>query len=471
MDTKNRFNAKKAKFKINNIIVTALFLSIVLAMNIFLELAEDKFPKLKTDLTQDAITKLTNETKVFLKALDETENEVDIIYLKGTSAVTEETDTVLKQYDAYSANTTYTVENYHKNPLVLEPFQIGASQVVDGTVVVTNKDKTRYRAVSPTEMWSGSEFLLESKVTNAIAYLMSDADISVCVAVGYENDENYVNIVQKMLDNNIDVKLVNLLENGIGKNVDVLMVLNPGRDLDAKELERIDNFILSGGSVVVSMPFGATRENLESYIASWGVKVNNDVIFEYDKNASYYDMGSTFYAQKGTSDITAGIEKNIVLTYARSMSFTKTGDVECTRVLSTSGESLATPPEAKNLTRDDIEAGPFDVAYLLERPVDNSWDRTGKLFVTSTSGIWGIEDALGALEEIKFGNSEFVMNTLTALSEKEVKSVTVPKKTATENIMDISDAQAKFLKILICVLLPICVLLLGVTVWIKRRNK
>ncbi|MBQ7875941.1 MAG: GldG family protein [Clostridia bacterium] len=471
---KKTINKKNMKFKINNVVVILLVISIVLLLNIVLSLAEDRLPKLKIDLTHDAITKVSSETKVFLKSLDETDTEVEIIYLKGTQDVTEETDTVLKQYDAYSANITYTQENYHTNPMVLEPFGISPNQIIEGTVVVTNEDRDRYRAILPTEMWSGAEFLLESKVTNAVAYLMSDESINVCIAVGYESDENYLDIVQTMIDDNITVSRVNLVDKNayVPTEVDVLMLLVPYRDLDVAELYKIDDYILRGGNVVVALPFGMQLNNLESYLASWGVKVNNDVIYELDANSSYGDTGVAFYAQKGASSVTDTISGNVIASYARSMSYTPTGDIECTKLLSTSAESVSTPPvDATEVTAEDIAYGPFDIAYLLEKPLGENWENTGKILVTSTPSVWGVEGLAGVLSEARFGNREFVSNALSVLSEKEVKSVIVPRKLATENIMDISDSQAGLLNILLCVLLPLGVLTLGVIIWFKRRNK
>lgn len=474
----NNINKKNIKFKINNAVVIALFIAIVLLLNIVLSLAEDRFPKLKIDLTHDAITKVSSETKVFLKSLDETDCEVEIIYLKGTQDVSDKIDTVLKQYDAYSANITYTQENYHTNPMVLEPFGISPNQVLEGTVVVTekdrDKDKVRYRKILPTEMWSGAEFLLESKVTNAVAYIMSDESINVCVAVGYESDANYNDIVQAMIADNVNVSRVNLADKNayVPTEIDVLMLLVPYRDLDLAELYKIDDYILRGGNVVVALPFAMQLTNLESYLASWGVTVNNDVIYELDANSSYGDTGVAFYAQKGASSVTDTINGNVIVSYARSMKYTPTGDIECTKLFTTSEQSVSTPPiDATAVTTDDITYGPFDIAYLLEKPLGENWENTGKIIVTSTPSIWGVEGLEGVLSESRFGNRKFVSNALGTLSEKEVKSVVVPKKLATENIMDISDAQAGLLNVLLCVLLPLGVLAFGVVIWFKRRNK
>lgn len=474
MEKTNKINKKNMKFKVNNAVVIALVLAIVLFLNVVLALVEDRVPKMKIDLTHDAITKVSNETRVFLNTLDQTDKEVEIIYLKGTADVTEETDTVLKQYDVYSENITYTVENYHTNPMVLEPFGISPEQVYEGTVVITNPKRTRYRAVMPTEMWSGAEFMLESKVTNAVAYVMSEESVNVCVAMGYESDENYLDIVQTMLDSNITVSQINLLDQNayIPTEVDVLMLISPYRDLDVTELYKIDDYILRGGSVVVAMPFGMKLQNLESYLQNWGISVKNDVIYELDPNASYGDTGVAFYAKKADNEITKDISGNLIVSYVRSLSYKQTGDIAADVLLSTSAESVSTPPvDATAVTKDDIVYGPFNMAYLLEKPVGNSWDKTGKLLVTSTSSLWGVEGLAGVLTEVRFGNREFVINALNNLSEKKIESVVVPKKLATENIMDISDAQAGFLNIILCWLLPLAVLIAGIVVWLKRRNK
>ncbi len=469
---KNKVDLKRLKFKVNNVVVIAFVLVIAVLFNSVCYLLENKFPRFKFDLSDNGLTRITSITGDLLDELDETDAMVDIIYLKGTSDVSEDVEDVLKRYDAYGHNVTYTVENYHTNPLILEPFGINPELVYEGTVVVTNKDRTRYRAIIPSEMWSDADFLLESKVSNAICYVVSNEITSVAVATGYGNDENYTTLCQVLFDDNYYVSTIDLAKQNIPEDLDVLLILAPYNDLTEAEIANTDSYLSKGGSVVVALPFGTTLNNLEAYLSIWGVKANNDVVYEMNPSYSFEDAGVAFYPNKKGHMIADNIESNLLINHARSIEVKKVGDIDASLLLCTSDMAVTTPPVDSNQVKaEDIKEGVFNLAYILEKPVENDWEKTGKLLVTSTPSIWGVEGVKGVIEETRFGNRAFVNESLSYLSGKEIQSVAIPRKTATNNVMNISDKAAGTLSVIFCTLIPVLVLLMGIVVWIKRRNK
>lgn len=467
-----KVNTKRLKFKINNAVVVAFAVICVILLNMVLSLAEDKLPALNIDLTENSLTKLTNETKAFLNMLDKTDTEIEILCLKGTEDVNTLVGEVLSKYDRYSRNITYSEKNYHKNPAVLTSFNISTGQISDGTVIITNTDKTRYRIVLPTDMWSGSEFLLESKVTNAISYVINSESVNVCIATGYGSDDYISPLVESMIDDNFSVSRIDLSATYIPDTIDVLLIISPYADLTESEINNLDSYIKRGGNLIVGLPsYAVSLPNLEAYLKYWGISVNSDLIYEYDESSSYEQSGLGFFASGGQHDINQNVDGRILVTNARSLNYSPVEDLGADVLLGTTGQAVSVPQNKEEITKDDITYGPFDIAYIVERPVNNSYDTTSKLIVTSTPSLWGVDTIDNILSQTRFGNGQFVSNAISYSSGKTVVSVNVPKKTSSENIMMLSNFLSVIFTMLFCVLLPVAVLFCGVIIWLKRRNK
>lgn len=467
-----KINTKRLKFKINNTVVIAFAIACVVLLNIAVSLMEDKVPKMRIDLTEDAITKVTRETKVFLNVLDQTDTEIEIIYLKGTSDIDTITDNVLSQYDYYSGNVKYTQLNYHKNPAALNSFNISPSQIMEGTIVVTNADRSRYRAILPTDVWSGEEFLLESKITNAIGYVMSTESINVCIATGYGSDDYIANFLDALIDDNLTVSRIDLSTTVIPEGIDVLLLMDPYADITENEIVNIEEYVRNGGNLIVALPSYAIKlPNLETYLKYWGISVNSDLIYEYDEQSSYEQTGAMFFAQNGEHEITESIKGRILATNARSLSFNPTDDLEADVLFTTTDMAVSVPQTSEEITKEDVVYGPFNIGYVVERPLNGSFETTSKLIVTSTPSIWGVESVENVVSQSRFGNRAFISNAIAYASGKSLKNVIVPNKTSKNNVLAISTFQSLIFTLIFCFLLPVLVLLGGAVMWFKRRNK
>ncbi len=464
-----KINTKRLKFRINNTVVIAFFVICVVMVNMIAGLMEDKFPRMSVDFTEDAITKLTGETKAFLKMND---TEIDIIYLKGTGEKDTVADRLLGQYVYYGNNIKYYDVNYLKDPTYLSSFGISPSSVMEGTIIVTNKDHSRFRAVLPKDMWSGAEFLLESKITNAIGYVINSESINVCIATGYGADEYITNLIGALVDDNLSVSRIDLSTTLVPDGIDVLLLMSPYADLTESEVVNLEDYASRGGNIIVALPsYAISQPNLEVYLKYWGISVNSDLIYEYDETSSYEQTGAGFFAQALPHDITEGIKGRILATNARSLKFTPVGDLSADVILQSTDKAVSVPQTEEEITKEDIVYGPFDIAYVVERPLDGSFETTSKLMVTSTPSLWGVESIENVINQSRFGNRAFISKAISYISGKSLQSVVVPEKNSTTNVMALSNLQSFVFTVVLCILLPAVVLLWGIVIWLKRRNK
>ncbi len=491
-----KVNLKNLKFGINNTVIIVFAIVLVLMLNIVTVLFESKVPNFKIDLTEGRVTKIGNETKSLLKRLDEGDCEIELIYLKGMSDADGQVTSVLEQYDAYCDNIKYSIVNYHNNPVLLNQYGINSDANVDGSVLVATKDKSKARLVNASDMeltyQSSTVFMLENLLTNAIGVVSSEKNMTVCFTTGHgeiieqsaeaENGSqpSGMMLVALLRSENISVYQYDLSTGKVPEGIDLVMIMSPVNDFTREEINNLDDYLLSGGNVAVSLSSGVELTRLEDYLEEWGIGINNDIVCETDANSRFDENGVYFYAQKTEHEAVSDIASRIIASYAKSLTFSPVGDIEADVLLTSSENALSMPIGENGIDSNNVNQGRFNLAYMLEKPLNGSFEESAKLIVTSSESVWGVTretvtnyDAIvyNSLLEKSFGNADFVMNMLSNVYGEDIQSIYVPVKTRQVSVLTMSQSEANVMQRLLGFVLPFAVILAGVIVWLKRRNK
>jgi hypothetical protein len=475
-----KINKKRLKYGANSTMVLAFAVICVILLNAVALFAENKFSALKIDLTADNLTKITDETREVLKTVDEGDEEIDLIYLKGVDDESEDVMDVLKQYDEKCKNISLETVNYVKDPTVLKQYNISSTS--GNALVVSNSDKTKYKTIYESDMWSTSgssaSFLLENKLTNAIGYLLSEREVNVVISQGHDEAETSV-LVAALEEENASCTTLDLSTADIPEDTDIFMIMAPQSDFTQGEVDALDTYLSDGGNVVISFPFNVSLPHLEEYISEWGLEISDDIILEQDASKSYQQSGMYFYPSVTDNEITSSISKNIFASYARSLTYYNTGDIYASPMLTTSEDAYRIPIVGDDFDRDNMEEGQFNIGYMLEKPLNGSYDETAKLIVTSTPSVWGAINAmvteydyvnLAALSESRFGNRDLLVNTLSYTTGVDNVTISVPTKVSETAIMSLSVRESTILRLVLCIVLPLLVIFAGIAVWLKRRH-
>ena len=471
---------KKLKFGLNSSVVIIFAIVIVILLNIASSLAEEKFPALKLDITEGGLTKISDTTKEVLKALDESDTEIEIVYLKGTKNEDSDALDLIKRYDEASGNVTTSVKNYVKDPTVLGKYNITDTSNLDGAVVVSANNQKNAQVITQADMWRQTQtsvtFLLENRLTNAIGALMSARTMNACISQGH-NEAESAYLIDALTQENVNVTVLDLSTGEIPDNVDIFFVLSPTVDFTQSEIDALDDFLSKGKSVVLAFGFNITLPRLEAFAQSWGLIVNNDLILEQNPAYSVQQTGMYFYPILIESAVSSGIGGRMIASLARSISAVGAGDISQTPILVTSSGCFSVPVANGELDSESATEGSFPIAYLLEKPLNGSFEETAKLFVASTPSIFGAVNSvttefdylmLLSLSEPSYGNGAFVTNCVFYAADYEGVSVAV--KSRETNYLNISVMQSMIFIGVFCVLLPLIVIIAGIVMWIKRRH-
>lgn len=468
---------KRASSASYMMIMTVLVVFVVIVVNI---IVASLTPEVRQfDLSKNNIFTLTDTTLDFLDTL---EDEVTIYTVAEAGNTNNDFERLLSVYAAKSDKIKLETINPAQNPQFLVDRDIAISQ---GSIVIECNGKSK--GVELTEMIikkddeeTGNTYYLydmEGQITSTINYLVNDNEKNAYVITGSGRDVLDDTLVKEIEKQNIDMKKVNLIEEGeIPEDADIIIIDQPAVDLTEKEFDLIVDFMDNGGSLLVfeyyknysdtEMPFFA--ELLEKY----GMAVNNGVVIE-QKDKYLFDSDTPYYSKPIIleSDITDPLIEDdvtlIVATADKIELIDKPDSVTLTPLLTSSSSAYYKEKYAKSsmakLSTDPI--GTFN--YAVAATDDISDDLQSKMIMISS---FSFAETDLFQDQIGDGNTMFVVNSMKWLADQE-STISIPVKMKTYSNLIYSLADKKKIMVSVVIIIPAVVLCYGGYVWFRRRKR
>ncbi|MDD5016830.1 MAG: hypothetical protein PHO15_01870, partial [Eubacteriales bacterium] len=209
--------------------------------------------------------------------------------------------------------------------------------------------------------------------------------------------------------------------------------------------------------------------NFGSLLLMYDMSVNNDVVIGGDPSKTFRSPVSIIPVPNSASAITVSLAeggRNPVLSYASSIDLLNTVGASVTTLLETDASCYVKTPD-KTLGGLDMNAGDDTGIFVVGAMAQNEFSTV--VLYTSSSFVVSEENYRHRSNALLF------LNTLNYLNQK-MDSVQIPMKTvyaASDDAykLDItSNIQKIFYIVIAAGALPIIVMLLGVTRWLKRSG-
>lgn len=429
------------------------------------------FVNLKFDCTENRIFNISEQTREFLKTVDE---EVVFYYLTQSG---EEYPYVIQTMDRYTKEcNNIKIKNIDivRNPLLAEKYR-AAGSVSAGTVVV--ESEKRFKIVDPGSalmvMQSGENvsstlgFSLEEKLTNAIDFVLREHNPTVKYAQGH-NNVDFALPAQKLNDENIAVEKVDILNDEFSVNDTQLLVIYGFReDISETEHKKIMRYLDDGGKLYIAQNPATDCPRLKSIISDYGITINDDAVVE--ENPSNIIKNNRMYLLVNpTSKVCENLAGKGALIFpaTSSLSITENENCDVYSVARTSN-TAKTRELIDTALGNDIRRGAADVAVISENGENGS-----KLFVTATTQVFKPEEQALAnvMNSFSYINREFFVQCMKYLIDSEGIHISIAPK----SIMSRSTHFTQTTKIVLsCIfsLLPIVLLTFGLFVCIRRKKR
>jgi len=318
---------------------------------------------------------------------------------------------------------------------------------------------------------------IEQKLTPAILYVTSEKTPIIYELKGHGEDTFIgLGISSEVEAANFEIKDLNLLtEKSVPQDASAVVVISPKTDISDIELKKLKDYINGGGRVLFLMDLLKDElKNFNSIFESLGVRLEHGIVMEGDntKNA-----GNPVWILPNleSHDITNPIDLNnmyMLLPSAQPIVETKfkKRTITIEKLLTTTSNSwLRKDLNSTSLSKEkgDI-SGPFTLAVAITDKADSL---NAKLRPRDTKVVI-VGSAIFANSRFSKnvpGNLNFVVNALNWLQDKK-NTLQIQPKDLTTFRLNLSTSQAMIWAAITVVGIPVLILILGLTIWLRRRH-
>ncbi len=465
-------NIKKYRLNFFVIIIAAIVTAVLL--NIFFTVLTDKFP-LKLDMTSNKMYGLSDKTKEYLKTYD---TPVDIYILASESEQDENIRAALDKYASLCAGIKITNINVSENPTFGKKYMTGTASLQSNSVIVDAGDRFKLYTMNDlyginAQTGQYTSLNVENKITSALKYVSSETEQKAYIIKGH-NEMDISGAVSFLESENFTVDELNTLTDEIPSDASVAVIAKPTVDFSEEEISKLDAYLLGGGNLQVYIDVECQGlDNLFSYLKSWGMGISEDVVIETDAAYSVRLSGSSMSLvtpETESTEFTDSLIKNrrtiAYFPYARNISleFETNGSVSVTPVLKSSDKAYLSSNYEDITKQSGALEGQFVVGALSRDSAHGS-----SVYVSGSTMLLSVEPS-ALTNNYGLANYDYFINLINYTTGGD-DSFTVNEKALAENVITISAFGERIVFTLTVILIPAAVLITGITVWFRRRNK
>jgi hypothetical protein len=330
----------------------------------------------------------------------------------------------------------------------------------------------------------------EQVLTSAVMYV-TDANPKKAVLVTSDMPQSVyyaANSLLTILDSNgYDLESVDLLTDDLDiESTDLLLILSPLNDFNKTVIDKISDFLYNDGNLGKNVLYMANYDqnstsNIDEFLEEWGLSVGDYYIAEGDSAASQtvnvYGLQSSIKSSIGVianddyADMVTDTTLPIAVPVSRPIEilWENNGDRETTSILTTPDTSALVPLDADS-TFDISTAvtGAQNVVAMGSKYIYN--DSNEK--VTSNVLVFGsaFMSDIYITQDTSYNNGEFILNCINKTTGKS-EGITIVPKSLSISTIQISEAQYTAIRNVVVFLIPLLVVVIGIVVYVKRRNK
>ena len=470
---KRLLKSRKAKKGSLAVAILAVFIAIIVLINFAAHLLTERFPNLQFDMTASGTYQLQKDTETYLKQLDK-----DITLYVLTSE-----NTFKGGMNAYSG-----AQYFVQADKLLHKMAAASSHVTLKFIdLTTNPTFTgKYENIDDEETFSYYGYYAYTATTIEQAVVTGMLDVTTGDKVGVdfitgsgEEEESYSAMKALLKQNAYDVKDVNLTTKDLHKDAKIAVLFAPTVDLSEKAVDKLEKWLDNdgeNGKTLIYMPMDVHTEtpNLDALLREYGLEVSDGLCFCTNNNY-YLQSVYMFLAEYNNTDYTSTLKNASIPTIVyNSRNVVIKDESKATSLLNLtqsvgmlpfnvdtskieSGEDLEKymTADGVNLAALGSKSSPDD-AKAAKIAVFGSPYMFSKTFVSTTS----------------YNNANYLVNFCNTVSGREDMGVTINSAAIDGGELGVTNSSTTVaVGLIFIVLIPLGVLIVGLILYIRRRNK
>jgi len=471
---KQSFKRKSFLYSSNLFLIIILVLAILVLINYIFSRNHYRI-----DFTESKLHSLSDQSTKVLKNL---KNEVKIKgFFREGNFSRQKMENLMKIYGYHSKKIKYEFIDPDKNPGLVKRYEISE----DGTTIFESGNKESRITSSGEEDITNAIIKVSREKKKVIYFLEGHGEASI-----EEMEERGYSLAKEELEKlGYEVKKISLaLSDTFPKDCALLVIPGPEKDLLPNELDTIKNFLKEGGNVFL-MVDPENAPGLKSFLKQYGLKLVDDLIVDTVSRL----MGGDYFMPVISEYEFHEITKNF--RYATFFPFARSVDVVEDEPEGVSAEVLAKSSPRSwsereldqkevSFNKDKDKAGPIPVAAVVtievkEEEEKNEEETEAKKTKEEVIVPVDKEGRLAVFGDSDFaansyynlsGNGNLFLNTVNWLTE-EADLISIQPKTSSPRTINLTPSQGRLIFFVSVIILPLIILISGISVWIRRRSK
>lgn len=460
--------------------VMAIVIAIVAVLNLVIQ--ELPASMREIDLSSEKLYTIGDQTK---ELLDDLDKDVDLYFIAQDGTENSDIQRLLERYEERSEH----IKVEQKDPAVYPTFtqQYTSDSVNNNSIIVVCGDKSR--VVNYSDMYETSmnyqtytqettAFDGEGQLTSAINYVISDNMPILYTLEGHDEASMSTAMQETIQKANIEIQSLNLLtQESVPEDASCLFIFAPSTDLSEDEANKIITYLENGGkALIVSNYADEEMPNFESVLENYGVRPVDGIVMEGD--SSHYISQNPYYLLPNiesndiTSELSSG-SRYVLLALAQGIeTMDNVRDSLDIQSILTTSDSAYSKTDLDNMQTMEKESsdidGPFDLGVSITEDVSD--DAQTQIVYFASSSIF--DDTIN--NYVSGANYELLSASLSWLCQSEddsANTISIASKSLDTSTLTVSAADVSFWSIFVTAVIPVCILLIGFGIWMKRRKQ
>ena len=460
--------------------VMAIVIAIVVVLNLVIQELPSSFREI--DLSSEKLYTIGDQTK---ELLDDLDKDVDLYYIAQDGTESTDIQRLLERYKERSEH----IKVEQKDPAVYPTFtqQYTSDSVSNNSIIVVCGDKSR--VVNYSDMYETSinyqtytqettAFDGEGQLTSAINYVISDNMPVLYTLEGHNEASMGTAMTETIQKANIEIQSLNLLtQDRVPEDASCLFIFAPSTDMSEEEANKIIEYLENGGkALIISNYTDEEMPNFESVLENYGVRPVDGIVMEGD--TAHYISQNPYYLLPNieSNDVTSGLSSQsryVLMPLAQGIetldNIRDSLDIQSILTTSDSAYSKTDLENMQTMEKEDSDIdGPFDLGVSITEDVGD--DAQTQIVYYASSSIF--DDTIDSY--VSGTNYELLSSSLSWLCQSEAdntNTISIPSKSLDTSMLTISAADVNFWSIFVTAVIPVCILLIGFGIWMKRRKQ
>ncbi len=479
---KRTVSRKSFLYSSNLLLVVVLVLAILVLVNYFFSRHHHRF-----DFTESKLHSLSDQSVKVVKNLKK-----DVLarcFFREGNYSRGKLENLLKNYAYHSKKIKFEFIDPDKNPGLVKRYEI----TQDGTTILEYGDKENRVTSADEEDITNAIIKVTREKKKVIYFLEGHGEGSV----EQSDDNGYSTAKQELEKLGYEVRQLTLaLSETFPQDCALLVIPGPEKDLLPNELETVQNHLENGGRVFF-MVDPETAPGLPYFLSNFGITLENDVVVDTMSRLFGGDYFMPLVSEYEYHAITTNFRYATFFPYARSVEIAaeKPEGITATVLGKTSPNSWSErqlTEQRVTFDKDKDKQGPISLAVVAaikpkeeekveekaeenietaenqekakdEEPEEQEPKKEGRL------AVFGDSDFVTNRYYNLSGNGNFFLNTVNWLTE-EADLISIQPKTSSPRTIQLTPSQGRMIFFVSVLILPLLILVTGISVWLRRRS-